>query len=256
MPDDLLKLARVPAALLLIVTKLPNTPDKVKSANVCAELAVKVIVLGLVVAVKSLNELLPEMVNAPAPPWFSVEYEPPPPANVFAVAAVILIIMPVIVIPVADALENAVAPAPVIVYVPDPVMDLVSVPVLANVALVTGYVEPASVPCVSVRAPLKVSELARVAVPVVLTISVGSVLPLLVMVPVPTMVGVRLVNVPPVDNVSPFKFNVVTGTTNAVVPKSKMLNQLAVVNVCIAVPLAVNHKFGDMVADPPVVPNT
>ena len=252
----MLKLARVPAALLLIVTKLPNTPDKVKSANVCAELAVKVIVLGLVVAVKSLNELLPEMVNAPAPPWFSVEYEPPPPANVFAVAAVILIIMPVIVMPVADALENAAAPAPVMVYVPDPVMDLVNDPVLANVALVTENVEPASVPCVSVRAPLRISALAKVAVPVVLTINAGSVLPLLVIVPVPTMVAVKLVNVPPVDNVSPFKFNAVAAIVNAVEPKSKVLNQLAVVNVCTAVPLPVNHKFGDIVADPPVVPNT
>ena len=68
MPDDLLKIARVPGALLLIVTKLPRIPDKVKLVNVCVELAVKVIVLGLVVAVKSENELLPDMVNAPAPP--------------------------------------------------------------------------------------------------------------------------------------------------------------------------------------------
>jgi hypothetical protein len=160
------------------------------------------------------------------------------------------------VIPVADALENAVAPAPLIVYVPDPVMDLVAVPVLANVALVTAYVKQASVPCVSVRAPLRVSAPAKVAVPVVLTISVGSVLPLLVMVPVPTIVGVKLVNVPPVDNVSPFKFNAVAATANAVEPKSNRLNQLAVVNVCIAVPLSVSDKLGALVAVPPVVPNT
>jgi hypothetical protein len=68
MPDPLLNVARVPATVLLIVTKLPNTPDNVKSANVCVELAVKVTVLGLVVAVRSLNELLPDIVNAPAPP--------------------------------------------------------------------------------------------------------------------------------------------------------------------------------------------
>lgn len=160
------------------------------------------------------------------------------------------------VIPVADALENAVAPAPLMVYVPDPIMDLVAVPVLANVALVTGYVELANVPCVSVRAPLRVSALARVAVPAVLTVNAGSVLPLVVMVPVPTMVGVKLVNVPPVDNVSPFKFNAVAAMVNAVEPKSNRLNQLAVVIVAIAVPLPVNHKFGDIAADPPVVPNT
>ena len=54
--------------LLLIVTKLPDIPDKVKSVNVCVVVAVNVIVLGLVVAVKSANELLPDMVSAPAPP--------------------------------------------------------------------------------------------------------------------------------------------------------------------------------------------
>ena len=53
---------------------------------------------------------------------------------------------PVMVIPVAEALENAVAPAPVMVYVPDPVMVLVSAPVLANVALCTAYVEQANEP--------------------------------------------------------------------------------------------------------------
>jgi hypothetical protein len=58
----------VPATVLLIVIKLPNMPDNVKSANVCVELAVKVTVLGLVVAVRSANELFPDMVNAPAPP--------------------------------------------------------------------------------------------------------------------------------------------------------------------------------------------
>ena len=133
-------------------------------------------------------------------------------------AAVILIINPVMVIPAADALENAVAPAPVIVYVPDPDMDLVSIPVLANVALVTENVEQASVPCVSVRAPLAVSASAKVAVPVVLTVNAAIVLPLLVIVPVPTIVAVKLVNVPPVDNVSPFKFNAVAAVVNAVEP--------------------------------------
>ena len=57
-----------------------------------------------------------------------------------------LMINPVMVIPVADALEKAVAPDPVMVYVPDPVIDLVSAPVLANVALCTAYVEQANEP--------------------------------------------------------------------------------------------------------------
>lgn len=54
--------------LLLIVIKLPDIPDRVKSVNVCVVVAVNVIVLGRVVAVKSPNELLPDMVSAPAPP--------------------------------------------------------------------------------------------------------------------------------------------------------------------------------------------
>jgi hypothetical protein len=168
-----------------------------------------------------------------------------------------LIIKPVMVMPVADALENAVAPDPVMVYVPDPFMDLVNEPVLANVALDIEYVELASVPCVSVIAPLAVNAPAKVAVPVVLTINAAIVLPAGVMVPVPTMVGVKAVNVPPDDNVrSPTMLNAVAGTAKAVVPKLKFLNQLAVVNVAIAVPLPVKLKLGALVAEPPVVPNT
>jgi hypothetical protein len=70
------------------------------------------------------------------------------------------------------------------------------------------------------------------------------------------MVGVKLVNVPPVDNVSPFKFNAVAAIVNAVEPKSKVLNQLPVVSVAIDVPVPVSVRLGDMVADPPVVPKT
>ena len=158
------------------------------------------------------------------------------------------------VIPAADALENAV-PAPVIVYVPDPDMDLVSVPVLANVALVTENVEQASVPCVSVRAPLAVSASAKVAVPVVLTVNPAKLWPLLVIVPDATIIAVNPVNVPPLDNVkSPPMLNTVAGTAKAVVPKFKFLNQLPVVNVCTAVPLPVNDKLGALVVEPPVVP--
>ena len=173
-------------------------------------------------------------------------------------AAVILIINPSKIIPVADALEKAVAPAPVMVYVPDPVMDLVNEPVLANVALVTENVEQASVPWVSVIAPLVVSVPVKVADPAVLTVSAVIVLPLVanVLALLPTRVSVKAVNVPPLDNVrSPATLNAVVGSTNAVVPKLKFLNQLAVVNVWIAVPLAVSDKLGALVAVPPVVPN-
>ena len=66
------------------------------------------------------------------------------------------------------------------------------------------------------------------------------VLPLVLVVPVPTIVIDRLVNVPLLDNVKLFRFNVVAGTVNAVVPKFKLLNQLPVVNVCTPVPLPVS----------------
>ena len=74
---------------------------------------------------------------------------------------------------------------------------------------------------------------------------------------VPIMAALKPVNVPPLDNVKlPAMFNAVAGIANAVVPKSRLSNQLAVVNVCTAVPLPVSDKLGAIVADPPVVPKT
>ena len=81
------------------------------------------------------------------------------------------------------------------------------------------------------------------------------VLVLLVIVPVPSMVGVKVVNVPPLDNVSPLaKFNAVVPGLNVVVPKLNVLNQPAVVNVATLVPV-VNVKFTAFDVEPPVVPN-
>jgi hypothetical protein len=67
------------------------------------------------------------------------------------------------------------------------------------------------------------------------------------------MVAVKVVYVPPDDNVNPFKFNAVVPGLNAVVPKLNVLNQLAVVNVCTAVPLPVSDTLGAVVAEPPAV---
>ena len=76
-----------------------------------------------------------------------------------------------------------------------------------------------------------------------------------VIVPVSCIVIDKPVNVPPGDNVNDFRFNAVVPKTNAVVPKSRVLNQLPVVSVAIDEPL-VNVKFGLLVADPPaVLPN-
>ena len=117
------------------------------------------------------------------------------------------------------------------------------------------------VPAVNVTVPVAAIEKAapNVIVPAVLLIvnAASVVLVLLVRVPVPTMVGVTVVNVPPLDNVKlPAMFSAVVPGLKAVDPKLKFLNQLAVVNVCTAVPLPVKLKLGALVAEPPVVPNT
>lgn len=74
-------------------------------------------------------------------------------------------------------------------------------------------------------------------------------------VPLDSNVAVKLVNVPPPDNVIDCKFNVVAANVNAVVPKFNDLNQLPVVNVGIAVPNPVKVKFGALDIEPAVVPN-
>ena len=104
--------------------------------------------------------------------------------------------------------------------------------------------------------PDTVNALANVVVPVWSIVIAGMVLELPVMVPVPTMVTVKLVNVPPEDNVNPLRFRDVAAMVKAVVPKSNLLNQLPVVNLAIAVPDPVSVKFGALTLEPPVVPNT
>ena len=75
-----------------------------------------------------------------------------------------------------------------------------------------------------------------------------------VIVPVPRIVTDKLVYVPVLDKVKALTFNVVDGTVNVVEPKSNLLNQLPVVNVCVAV-VPLNVKLGALVVVPPVVPN-
>jgi hypothetical protein len=111
---------------------------------------------------------------------------------------------------------------------------------------------------VIVLVAVKANAAPNVVVPVVLLIVIKAnvVLPFDVIVPVPTIVGVKLVNVPPLDKVNPFKFNAVVPGLNAVVPKSSLLNQLAVVKVITDVPESVSVKFGAIAEVPPVVPKT
>lgn len=115
-------------------------------------------------------------------------------------------------------------------------------------------------PLVNVVAPVatRLNALPNVVVPdTLLIVNAAIVLPLLKILPVPTVVRLSDVNVPPDDNVrSPAMFRVVAGRAKAVVPNVRLSNQLAVVSVMIAVPLPVNDRLGALVAVPPVVPNT
>ena len=160
---------------------------------------------------------------------------------------------------VAFAIDNTVVAAVVcantMLLVPN-VIVRDAVPVAENIPVVKLNPPNASVPLVNVAVPVAVSENAEpnVVVPLVLLIVmfVKVVLALLVSVPVPTNVGVKLVNIPVADNVNPLRFNEVAAIVKAVVPKSSLLNQLLVMSVAIEEPL-INVKFGALVAVPPDV---
>ena len=105
--------------------------------------------------------------------------------------------------------------------------------------------------CVYVVTP---NAAASVTVPApLLTANAAIVLPAGVMVPVPRMVAVNPVNVPPDDNVNPFKFNAVVPGLNAVVPKLNVLNQLPVAKDITDVPVPVIVMFGALSDVPPAV---
>ena len=94
-----------------------------------------------------------------------------------------------------------------------------------------------------------------IVIPTVLTVNGPTDLPLNIYVPVARGLMVVVVYVPVDDNVRlPAMFNVVVPGLKPVVPKSKFLNQLAVVNVAIDAPV-VNVKFTAFDNEPPVVPN-
>jgi len=82
-----------------------------------------------------------------------------------------------------------------------------------------------------------------VTVPVLLTSNAAIVLPAVVKVPVPTMIGANPVNVPPELSVKLLKVNDVEPGLNAVVPKSSLLKNPVLVSVCTAVPDPVNVKL-------------
>ena len=128
-----------------------------------------------------LNVFEPVMVNAPAPPWFSVQLNvEPPPTNVLAVAAVMEIVpvpVPAVVVnPVGAALLNAVVAAVGQTNVP-PLNVRFFVPVAVVNAVPTVYVKPfkSNVPLVNVVAtPVPVvSASCKVTEPPTLLIVIG-----------------------------------------------------------------------------------
>ena len=114
-----------------------------------------------------------------------------------------------------------------------------------------------SVPLVSVTVLVAVNVVvaAKVVVPdVLLTVKFVSVaLVAVLIVPVPTIVGVKLVYVPPLANVKLLRFSAVTAGVHVLPVKSSLLNQPAVVIVGIDAPDVMN-KFGALAEVPPVVP--
>ena len=97
--------------------------------------------------------------------------------------------------------------------------------------------------------PVKVIKLEPVA-----TVNAAIVFPFGVNIPSLLIVTLKLVYVPLDDKIIASTLIAVAGIVNAVVPKSRVSNQLPVVNVCTAVPLPVKVRPGIIVELPPVVP--
>lgn len=127
-----------------------------------------------------------------------------------------------------------------------------------NMPVVRSKPLKSNVPLVRVTVPVanNVSVDEKVVVPVWLIVNAPNVvLPLPSTTPVALIEAVSALKLPPLLNVKLFKFKVVVATVNAVVPKSSLSNQLAVVNVITDVPEPVNDSGNELVAEPPVVPN-
>ena len=151
------------AAVAPIVTKFPAVPLTLQLVSVCVVPEVKVNVVGCTVFERVVNVFDPLIVNAPAPPLFSVQlYVEPPPTKVLAEALVRLIVpvpVPAVVVnPVGAALLKAVVPEAAMDKVPPlKVRFLVPVAVRNVAAIVPDSVSVCpfrlSVPLVSVSTP-------------------------------------------------------------------------------------------------------
>jgi hypothetical protein len=124
-PDDLDSVCEA-AVTDPMVSSLPDSPLAFQFVNVLVVPAVNridVAPVALYVLVILPNVFAPVMVNAPAPPWFSVmpEREAPPPAKVFAEALVRLMVPVPLTVPEVDV--NA-APVPVRVTALEPILNV------------------------------------------------------------------------------------------------------------------------------------
>ena len=116
MPDVFERVAATPAPVVLIVTRLPEMPLTFHSVTVVVVLDVNVNVVGCTPLAMLVKVFAPDMVNAPAPSLDRVQLNvEPPPTNVLAVAAVMLIlpvpVPAVVVYPVGTALLKDVVAA-------------------------------------------------------------------------------------------------------------------------------------------------
>ena len=117
----------------------------------------------------------------------------------------------------------AIARLLVIVILPVPkVIERVFALLELNVAVVNVKSAKANVPVVNVVVPLTVNAAANDVVPALLIVKLPRVLLLDVIVPVPIVLTVKLVNVPPDDNITLLTFTVALGV-NALEPKSSVL---------------------------------
>lgn len=156
-----------------------------------------------------LNVFEPVIVNAPAPPWLSVQLNvDPPPTNVLVDAEVIEIkpvpVPAVVVKLVNEALLNAVVPEPEQTNVP-PLNVKFFVPAAVKSLVVFVRVNPAklSVPLVSVVIWVCPASASVVVIPAPFIVKLPVALPVCVKVPSPTIVKVADEYVPPEAKVKP-----------------------------------------------------
>jgi hypothetical protein len=192
-----------------VVPKL-NKPNQLPVVNVCTAVPLPVIV--------KLGEF------ADVPPVVPKVYV------LVTDASALKLPRPVTVKPVAVAILNTVVAAVVCASTILPMLNAIArVFELLELNMPVVKLNPlsASVPVVNVVVLVAVNEKLSpkvVVIPVPLIVNEAKVvLVLLVIVPVPTIVGVKVVNVPPLDNVNPFKFNDVIPGSKAVVPKLNVL---------------------------------